>query len=70
MFWEDNCPSCHTIQTDGAGYPHLGLKGLGAYRPLDECDRWPGDYAVAKGFCGILKLELLTKVTGKVQLID
>lgn len=41
-----SCPSCQKIRNDGAGYPHLGLKGLGACEPLEECDRWPGDYAV------------------------
>ena len=46
-FGRVSCPSCHKIQGDGAGYPHLGLKGLGACQPEDECDRWPGDYAVA-----------------------
>ena len=25
----------------------LGLKGLGACQPEEECDRWPGDYAIA-----------------------
>lgn len=41
-----SCPSCQKIQDDRAGYPHLGLKGLGACVPAEECDRWPGDYAV------------------------
>ncbi len=42
-----SCPSCKTIQTDAAGYPHLGLKGLDACRPEEECDLRPGDYAIA-----------------------
>jgi hypothetical protein len=42
-----SCPACGTIQNDGAGYPHLGLKGLGVCNPLEECDRRPSDYAVA-----------------------
>lgn len=42
-----SCPSCKTIQTDATGYPHLGLKWLGACREEEECDRWPGDYATA-----------------------
>ena len=46
-FGRISCPSCQKIQDDGAGYPHLGLKGLGACHPEEECDRWPGDYAVA-----------------------
>ena len=46
-FGRVNCPSCQKIQNDGAGYPHLGLKGLGCCQPEEECDRWPGDYAVA-----------------------
>jgi hypothetical protein len=46
-FGRISCPSCQKIQNDGTGYPHLGLKGLGACKPEDECDRWPGDYAVA-----------------------
>ena len=29
-FGRISCPSCQKIQNDGAGYPHLGLKGLGA----------------------------------------
>ena len=44
-FGRISCPSCKTIQTDATGYPHLGLKGLGACRPEAGCDRWPGDYA-------------------------
>ncbi len=46
-FGRISCPSCRTIQNDGSGYPHLGLKGLGCCQPEGECDRWPGDYAVA-----------------------
>ena len=46
-FGRMSCPSCQKIQSDGAGYPHLGLKGLGACRPEEECNRWPGEYAVA-----------------------
>ncbi len=46
-FGRISCPSCQKIQEDGAGYPHLGLKGLGCCQPEDECDRWPGDFAVA-----------------------
>lgn len=42
-----SCPTCQTIQADGAGYPHLGLKGLGVCNPLEECDRRPSDYAAA-----------------------
>ena len=49
-FGRISCPSCQKIQEDGAGYPHLGLKGLGACQPDEECDRWPGDYAVAYAF--------------------
>jgi hypothetical protein len=41
-----SCPSCQKIQNDSTAYPHLGLKGLGACVPAEECDRWPGDYAV------------------------
>jgi hypothetical protein len=46
-FGRISCPSCTKIMEDGAGYPHLGLKSLGACSPEEECDRWPGDYAVA-----------------------
>jgi len=46
-FGRISCPSCQKIQNDGAGYPHLGLKGLGCCQPEEECDRWPGDYATA-----------------------
>jgi hypothetical protein len=45
-FGRISCPACKTIQEDGAGYPHLGLKGLGACQQAEECDRWPGDYAL------------------------
>ena len=45
-----SCPSCRTIQDDGAGYPHLGLKGLGACNPDEKCDMWPGDYGVLDFF--------------------
>jgi hypothetical protein len=42
-----NCPGCRKIQTDAAGYPHLGLKELGACKPDEGCNncRWPGGYA-------------------------
>jgi len=49
-FGRISCPSCKTIQEDGAGYPHLGLKGLGACSPDDKCDKWPGDYGVLDFF--------------------
>jgi len=42
-----SCPSCITIQSDSAGYPHLGLKGRGVCNPDKKCDHWPGDYGVA-----------------------
>jgi hypothetical protein len=45
-FGRISCPSCKTIQNDEAGYPHLGLKGLGACKPDEKCDRWPGDYGL------------------------
>ena len=51
-FGRISCPSCKTILEDGAGYPHLGLKGLGACRQVDGCDRWPGDYAVSSILLG------------------
>lgn len=47
-FGRISCPSCKTIKEDGAGYPHLGLNGLGACRPTEGCDRWPGDYSINK----------------------
>jgi hypothetical protein len=43
-FGKISCPSCRTIQTDGSGYPHLGLKGLGACKPDKNCYKWPGMY--------------------------
>ncbi len=45
-----SCPLCGTIQNDGAGFPHLGLKGLDVCKPDDTCKgcRWPGDYAHRK----------------------
>lgn len=43
-FGKLSCPSCRTIQTDGSGYPHLGLKGLGACKPDKNCYKWPGMY--------------------------
>lgn len=43
-FGKISCPSCRTIQTDGTGYPHLGLKGLGACKPDKNCYKWPGMY--------------------------
>ena len=49
-FGRISCPSCQTIQDDGAGYPHLGLKGLGACRPDERCHKWPGDYGVIDFF--------------------
>jgi len=42
-FGRISCPSCKTIQEDGAGYPHLGLKGLGVCKQDEKCDKWPGD---------------------------
>jgi DNA primase large subunit len=59
-FGRISCPSCQTIQNDGDGYPHLGLKGLGACRPEEECDRWPGDYAIAYAF-GDMRAESKTE---------
>lgn len=47
-FGRINCPSCKTIREDGAGYPHLGLKGLRACQTAEECNRWPGDYCINK----------------------
>ena len=41
------CPVCRTIQEDAAGYPHLGLKGLGACKPDEKCDTSPCDYGIA-----------------------
>ena len=49
-FGRISCPSCQTIQDDGAGYPHLGLKGLGACQPDERCHKWPGDYGVIDFF--------------------
>ena len=45
-----SCPSCNKIQTDSAGYPHLGLKGLNACNPDQTCNscRWPGEYSVGR----------------------
>lgn len=39
-----SCPSCRTIQNDGTGYPHLGLKGLGVCKQEKGCWKWPGGY--------------------------
>jgi hypothetical protein len=46
-FGRISCPSCDTIQRDGVGYPHLGLKGLGVCKPYEGCKncRWPGENA-------------------------
>jgi len=49
-FGRISCPSCKTIQNDSAGYPHLGLKGLGVCNPDEKCDKWPGDYGVLDFF--------------------
>ena len=40
------CPTCKTIQEDAAGYPHLGLKGLGACKQDEKCDTSPCDYGI------------------------
>ncbi|MDD1762692.1 MAG: hypothetical protein LUQ59_10730 [Methanothrix sp.] len=83
-FGRISCPSCQTIQDDGAGYPHLGLKGLGACRPDERCHKWPGDYGVIDFFekigssnaagvaaeIPVLTLEQFTKATGKMEQID
>lgn len=45
-FGRISCPSCKTIQNDAAGYPHLGLKDLGACKKDPKCNKWPGDYAL------------------------
>lgn len=45
-FGRISSPSCATIQNDIAGYPHLGLKGLGVCNPDKKCDKWPGDYVL------------------------
>jgi hypothetical protein len=36
-----SCPSCQTIQNDGTGYPHLGLRNLGVCKPDKACWKWP-----------------------------
>lgn len=78
------CPSCKTIQTDASGYPHLGLRGLGACKPVSGmCDKWPGDYGIDAFFSNmgagrqqnqnvekIPKLEELTKATGRKKRIN
>jgi hypothetical protein len=40
------CPNCSTIQETNAGYPKLGLGGLGYCEPEGGCEgcRWPGGY--------------------------
>jgi hypothetical protein len=45
-FGKISCPSCATIQKDGAGYPHLGLKGLRICNPAEVCRgcKWPGGH--------------------------
>lgn len=80
-----SCPSCLTIQNDGTGFPHLGLKGLGVCKPDEICNgcQWPGDYERQKALVEMhledgpvlpawlfLKLEQLTKATGKMEEID
>jgi hypothetical protein len=47
IFGRISCPSCQTIQNDGAGYPHLGLRGLGVCVPDEKCDTSPRDYGIA-----------------------
>ncbi|WP_348305439.1 phage/plasmid primase, P4 family [Methanothrix sp.] len=49
-FGRISCPSCETIQADGAGYPHLGLRGLECCVPDEHCKgcQWPGDYHLQK----------------------
>jgi len=78
------CPSCKTIQTDANGYPHLGLRGLGACKPVSGmCDKWPGDYGTDAFFSNmgvgrqqnqnvekVPKLEDLTKATGRMKRIN
>lgn len=41
-----SCPNCKKIQNESAGYPHVGLGGLGYCEPDEECEscKWPGDY--------------------------
>ena len=45
-FGRIRCPSCKTIQEDGAGYPHMGLRGLDVCKQDDKCPgcKWPGGY--------------------------
>jgi len=40
------CPSCSTIQEAAAGYPKVGLGGLGYCVPEEGCNgcKWPGGY--------------------------
>ncbi len=62
-FGKISCPSCKTIQTDGTGYPHLGLKGLGACKPDKNCFKWPGMY-------GKRKRPSITLVPDLIELIE
>lgn len=62
-FGKISCPSCKTIQTDGTGYPHLGLKGLGACKPDKNCFKWPGMY-------GKRKRPTITIVPDLIKLIE
>jgi len=32
-----NCPSCRTLTTPGAGYPHLDIVNLNACKPDSRC---------------------------------
>ncbi len=43
-----NCPGCRKIREHSAGYPGVGLKGLGYCEPDEKCDAWPGGYGITK----------------------
>ena len=62
-FGKISCPSCKTIQTDGTGYPHLGLKGLGVCKPDKGCFKWPGMY-------GKRKRPIITLVPDLIKLVE
>jgi hypothetical protein len=62
-FGKLSCPSCKTIQTDGSGYPHLGLKGLGACKPDKNCYKWPGMY-------GKRQRPMITLTSDLIELIE
>ena len=68
-------PFCRKMQADAAGYPHLGMKGLGVCNPNENCKgcRWPGEICTKKrsfSLSGIIPIDSIVPPAGHEFRID